>query len=302
MVADTGNTDVVEMPATATSSSQWITLPFTGLSGPQGLAVDANGDVFVADTGNNRVAELPAGSSTQQVLPFTGLRQPTSVGVDAAGDVFTVVPGVVLPPAFNAPAVVHELPAGSGTQRTMTAGAVGATGTTPPVLTVDPEGDVFIAGTGLLPDGGSAGRWSISTIPAGATGGGGLGWIGSNDAAPSGIAVDPDGDLLVALPNTAQIQDITGISGVPQPQSVSITSSPPSPAVYGGSYTLSAAGGASGNPVTFTADSSSTSGACAVSGDTVSFTGTGTCVIDANQAAGDGYNASRSCSARQPRR
>jgi hypothetical protein len=43
--------------------------------------------------------------------------------------------------------------------------------------------------------------------------------------------------------------------------------------------------------VTFSADSSSTSGACAVSGDTVSFTGTGTCVIDANQAAGDGYSA-----------
>ena len=79
-IADAGNNDVVEMPATATSSSQQITLPFSGLSNPHALAVDAADDVFVADTNNNRVVELPAGSSTQQVLPFTGLRGPTSVG------------------------------------------------------------------------------------------------------------------------------------------------------------------------------------------------------------------------------
>ncbi len=76
-----------------------------------------------------------------------------------------------------------------------------------------------------------------------------------------------------------------------KPQQITFTSAPPSPAVYGGSYTPAATGGGSGNPVTFSIDSSSTSGACSLSGGTVSFTGTGSCVIDANQAGGNGYTA-----------
>ncbi len=33
-------------------------LPFTGLRGPMGVAVDGAGTVYVADTGNNRVVKL----------------------------------------------------------------------------------------------------------------------------------------------------------------------------------------------------------------------------------------------------
>ena len=62
-------------------------LPFTGLYQPQGLAVDANGTVYVADF-NNRVVKLDPGSSTQTVLPFTGLNFPQGVAVDAAGNVY----------------------------------------------------------------------------------------------------------------------------------------------------------------------------------------------------------------------
>jgi trimeric autotransporter adhesin len=77
------------------------------------------------------------------------------------------------------------------------------------------------------------------------------------------------------------------------PQTITFTSTPPSPAVYGGSYTPSAAGGNSGHPVTFSIDSSSASGACSISSGTVSFTGTGLCVIDASQAGGSGYAAAQ---------
>jgi hypothetical protein len=76
------------------------------------------------------------------------------------------------------------------------------------------------------------------------------------------------------------------------PQSITFTSTPPSQAVYGGSYTPAATGGGSGNPVTFSIDPSSSAGACAIDNSgKVTFTGTGTCVIDANQAAGGGYAA-----------
>jgi hypothetical protein len=53
---------------------------------------------------------------------------------------------------------------------------------------------------------------------------------------------------------------------------------------------VSASGGASGNPVTFSIDPSATS-VCSISDDTVTPNGAGTCTVDANQAAGDGYGA-----------
>jgi hypothetical protein len=72
-------------------------------------------------------------------------------------------------------------------------------------------------------------------------------------------------------------------------QTITFTSTPPSPAIFGGTYTPSATGGASGNPVTFSIDPSSGSGACSISAGTVSFTGVGLCVIDANQAGSANY-------------
>ena len=43
----------------AAGASVPAVLPFTGLSGPMGVAVDGAGTVYVADTGNNRVVKLP---------------------------------------------------------------------------------------------------------------------------------------------------------------------------------------------------------------------------------------------------
>ncbi len=74
-------------------------------------------------------------------------------------------------------------------------------------------------------------------------------------------------------------------------QTIAFTSSPPSPALVGGSYTPTATGGASGNPFVFRIDSSSSAGACFLMNDTVSFTGAGTCIVDANQAGDANYSA-----------
>lgn len=43
------------------------TVPVIGLSGPAGVAVDAAGNVFIADTLNNRVVEVPAGIAASAV-------------------------------------------------------------------------------------------------------------------------------------------------------------------------------------------------------------------------------------------
>ena len=70
----------------AAGSSTPTVLPFTGLYQPQGLAVDANGTVYVADF-NNRVLKLAAGSNNETQLPITGLNYPEGVAVDSAGNV-----------------------------------------------------------------------------------------------------------------------------------------------------------------------------------------------------------------------
>ena len=63
------------------------------VSGPSGVAVDGNGNVFIADTGNNRVVEISVSSGSygsQVTLPITGLSTPLGLNVDGAGNLFVV--------------------------------------------------------------------------------------------------------------------------------------------------------------------------------------------------------------------
>ena len=77
-----------------------------------------------------------------------------------------------------------------------------------------------------------------------------------------------------------------GLNLIYQAQSITFTSTPPSPALVGGSYGVRATGGASGNTVTF---SSLTPATCTVSGGSVSLVAAGVCTVAADQAAGVGY-------------
>jgi hypothetical protein len=77
-------------------------------------------------------------------------------------------------------------------------------------------------------------------------------------------------------------------SGLPikQSQTIVFTPSLAATATVGSSVTLSASGGASGNPVTF---SSLTPSICSVSGATLHVIAIGTCVVAANQAGNSSY-------------
>ncbi len=80
---------------------------------------------------------------------------------------------------------------------------------------------------------------------------------------------------------------------VAQAAQVISVAAPPA-AVYGGSATLTATGGGSGNPVTYTLAPTSGTGVCTVSGTnaaTVSYTGTGSCVLTASQSGDTNYTA-----------
>lgn len=73
-------------------------------------------------------------------------------------------------------------------------------------------------------------------------------------------------------------------------QTIAFSSTPPSPASVGSTYTVSATGGASGKPISFAVTPTS-AGVCAISGDVVTFSAAGTCTIAANQLGSDNYNA-----------
>ena len=73
-------------------------------------------------------------------------------------------------------------------------------------------------------------------------------------------------------------------------QSITWTSTAPASLTVGGAtYTPMATGGASGLPVVISLDASSTG--CSLTGGVVTATAAGTCVIDANQAGNNSYNA-----------
>jgi hypothetical protein len=110
------------------------------------------------------------------------------------------------------------------------------------------------------------------------------------DAEAAGVSVtatyNADGADLNYLEATSNALTVQAVG-----QTIAFTSIVPSSPGVGGTYTISATGGGSGNPVTFSIDTTSTAGACTVAGATVSLTGAGTCVVDANQAGDTNYSA-----------
>ncbi|HEV7585483.1 MAG TPA: hypothetical protein VGO14_06860 [Solirubrobacteraceae bacterium] len=74
-------------------------------------------------------------------------------------------------------------------------------------------------------------------------------------------------------------------------QTITFSSSPPAGATVGGTpYSVSAAGGGSGNPVAFAIDPSSAA-VCSISGSIVQFIGAGSCEIDATQLGNGSYSS-----------
>ncbi|HUE03259.1 MAG TPA: Ig-like domain repeat protein, partial [Bryobacteraceae bacterium] len=175
-----------------------------GLNQPAGVAVDAAGDVFIADSGNNRVVELPAGGGPQTTVG-SGLKQPSGVAVDGAGDVFIGDSG-------NSRMV--EVPADGGPQTTVGSGLSGPQG-----VAVDGAGDVFIA---------DYGNGRVVEVPAG---GGPQTTVGSLVGVPESVAVDAAGDVFIAQ-NGGLVVEVRP-SGVQTTLPVSVINHPTGVAVDG---------------------------------------------------------------------
>lgn len=154
-----------------------IVLPFTGLDGPLGVAVDPQGNVYVTDTGNNRVLKLAPGSTAQSVEPFSGLNHPGGIAVDDQGNL------AITEPANNR---VLELAAGSTVQTVLPLTDLAGPASVA-LYTRNPGTDRIV-----VSDSGHDRVLTLSTHPAGQRE---LPFTGLDG--PSGVAVAGDGGLFV---------------------------------------------------------------------------------------------------------
>jgi hypothetical protein len=161
-----------------------------GFSQPQGVAVDGNGNVFVADT--TVVKEIPAGCvSTGCVVTLAGSFSFTNlpgIAVEGSGNVFVADYGANK---------VYEILAAGGYTTVNTLGA-GFSFNTPTGVAVDGNGNVFVADDGnnaveeILAAGGYI---TVNTL------GGGF-------SAPQGVAVDGLGNIYVADTGNNAVKEI----------------------------------------------------------------------------------------------
>lgn len=151
------------------------------LSSPHQIAVDASGDVFIADTGNNRIVEeaISGGTTSQVVIPSSSLSGPQGVAVDAAGNVYIADTG-------NGRVLMETPSGGSYTEKVV----YNTTGRTPVSLAIDQSGSVYVADQALeqlIKETPSGGSYSETTIS----------WSYSGSGQIESVAVDANGNVYI---------------------------------------------------------------------------------------------------------
>ena len=221
-IADSGNYQVREVSA-ATGDISTIAGLASGASGnsgdggpataaamewPEGLAVDAAGDVYIADSAASQVREVPAASGTWWGQPMT------------AGDIYTIAGSTAGTPGTS----------GDGGP------AAAALLNTPDGISLDAAGNLYISDTGnnriqeIAATGHAqwgitmtaAGIYTIAGDPGGAPGNGGD--HGRATAAsldqPEMMSLDSAGDLYIADAGNSRIREIAAASGTQWGQSM----------------------------------------------------------------------------------
>ncbi|MEZ0165832.1 cell wall-binding repeat-containing protein [Kineococcus sp. LSe6-4] len=181
------------------------------LKDPTGVAVDAAGNVFIADAGNNQVEKVTAGSGTISVVAGTGF-----AGAAIAGDANKVPLNAPAAVALDAVGNLYVADSGNRTVGKVTAdgrlavlGSLGAGGRTPTSLAVDRNGTVYAADPVAK---------SIRTIsPAGVVGT--LSTGGGTFDVPTAVATDASGSLWVADDGvTPQVKVLTSTADPAAPR------------------------------------------------------------------------------------
>lgn len=205
------------------------------LSSPGGLATDAAGDIFIADTEDNVVREITTNGNIELVAGngsegYTGdggpatnaeLDSPQSVAVDSSGDVFIAdtynnVVREVTPNGVISTFAGNGTPGYSGDNGP----AASAELTNPSGVAVDSLGNVYIADSGNNVIRRVSTTGTITTVAgnyaADQSNGGAGGFSGNGGPAtsaqlnsPQGVALDQAGDLFIADTFNNSIREVT---------------------------------------------------------------------------------------------
>ena len=192
--------------------------------GPSGVAVDAHGDLFIADSSNNVVEEVnPAGRLSvvagdgRRGPPTPGpadtsrLDDPLSVAVDAQGDLFIADQGNNVVEEVT-PAGRLSVVAGDGKRGPPTPGPADSSRLDGPwSVAVDAQGGLFIADTGnnVVEEVTPAGRLSV-VAGDGKRGPPTPGPADSSELdGPTGVTADAHGDLFIADQGNNVVEEVT---------------------------------------------------------------------------------------------
>jgi sugar lactone lactonase YvrE len=204
-IADTGNNQIIEVPvvngtlsnsAQVTIVSSTATISGTALSSPAGITVDGQGNLYIADTGNNRIAYLPYNGSwnvTDASVIGSGFKAPLATTVDSFGNLYV---------ADSGNGQIDELvaPVTGGNQKLVAVGY-----SNPSALATDASGSLFVVDQGAD---------MVFRIPnvAGSLNPNAAIEVGFGVAAPYGLTVDSTGNLYVTDPTHASVSELNRIS------------------------------------------------------------------------------------------
>jgi uncharacterized protein (TIGR03437 family) len=185
------------------------------LSGPAGLAVDRAGNLYIADFANNRIREVTtdgsihtiAGTGTQTysgdgaAAVLAGLNGPLGVAVDSAGNLYIAdtnnhaIRKVTTDGNINTIAGTG-VPGAAGDGGPPTAAQIPG----PTALALDPAGNLYVSDASMRVRKIFAGSVITTVAGSGASGYSGDGGVATLATlnGPSGIAVDPSGNLYLA--------------------------------------------------------------------------------------------------------
>jgi trimeric autotransporter adhesin len=195
------------------------------LNFPNDVAVDAAGNLFIADDDNGRVREVNhATGLISSVTPDLG--QIEGIAIDASGNLFVAAEGTVVMRVDHVTGVTSTVAGKPGVYGYAGDGGPATSAVLEPsAVAVDASGNLFIANQSQDPFeqppestvrevNHSTGL--ITTIAGGTTGFSGDGGPGTSAALsnPSGIAIDPQGNLLIADTGNQRVREINLATGV----------------------------------------------------------------------------------------
>lgn len=249
------------------------------LSGPHSIVLDPAGNIYVGNLGGGGIMRFAAGTYTETTLPADGT---ASLAIDGSGNLYAVNGNSVVlysrtaSPSESFPATVN-----------------GATSSaSAPLVEFENDGNAGLVISSYGASSGFGVNGAGNTCATGTLAAGATCLIGASfspEVAGPNIGTLTLTDNSLNQSGAQQTVNLAG-TGLQGSQIIDFTQ-PASPVIAGSSDNLSATGGASGNPVLFSA-----TGPATINGDSITYTGAGTVVVTANQAGNANYSAALSVS------